>query len=120
GFRAKHANYYRDYVDLLLAQGRSEQAFEVLERSRARTLLEMLAEGHIDIHEGADAGLRQQERDLQAEIAAKSNRRLRLLGEKHTEDQVAAIDQEIKKQVSEYQDVEEQLRSSSPVYAALT
>jgi CHAT domain-containing protein/Tfp pilus assembly protein PilF len=43
-FRSEHAGYYRDYINILLARARPDAAFHVVERSRARSLLEMLAE----------------------------------------------------------------------------
>jgi len=53
-------------------------------------------------------------------LAAKSDRRLRLLGEKDKEEQVAAFTSEIEDLEKQYQDVEERLRANSPTYAALT
>jgi len=44
GWASTYAGYYRDYVDLLVAQERPEEALELLERSHARGLLAMLAE----------------------------------------------------------------------------
>jgi CHAT domain-containing protein/Tfp pilus assembly protein PilF len=44
GFGAKYANYYRDCIDTLVELDQPREAFHVLERSRARTLLAMLAE----------------------------------------------------------------------------
>lgn len=43
-FRAQFADYYREFIDLLVEQHQQAAAFQVLERSRARTLLAMLAE----------------------------------------------------------------------------
>lgn len=43
-FRAEHADYYRDYLELLLHRNQPERAFAVQERSRARSLLALLAE----------------------------------------------------------------------------
>jgi CHAT domain-containing protein/Tfp pilus assembly protein PilF len=43
-FEAKFGVIYRDAVELLAEQGRNAEAFEVLERSRARALLATLAE----------------------------------------------------------------------------
>ncbi len=120
GFRAKHENYYHEYIDLLVSQNKPELAFTVLERSRARMLLETLATAHLDIRKGADPKLVAKERSLQAEIKAKSERRVRLLSDKHTDEQIKAIENEIGNQISEYQDVEAQIRSGSPVFAALT
>jgi CHAT domain-containing protein/Tfp pilus assembly protein PilF len=44
GFAAQYSAYYRDYVGLLLELNQPAEAFHVLERSRARSLLAMLAE----------------------------------------------------------------------------
>jgi CHAT domain-containing protein/Tfp pilus assembly protein PilF len=44
GFAARYTDYYRDYVDLLVDTGQPVEAFALLERSRARSLLAMLAE----------------------------------------------------------------------------
>jgi CHAT domain-containing protein/tetratricopeptide (TPR) repeat protein len=120
GFRARHADYYRNYIDLLIAQNKPEAGFEVLERSRARALLELMSEAHMDIRQGADAALLAKERSLQESIRAKSDRRLQLLSGEHKEDQVAALDEEIQRLLAQYEEVEGQIRESSPVYAALT
>ncbi|HTC94175.1 MAG TPA: tetratricopeptide repeat protein [Terriglobales bacterium] len=119
-FRAGHSDIYRDYVDLLLEQKQPARALEVLERYRARTLLETLAAAKVDIHKGANPSLLERERSLQELLAAKSDRRLRLLGDKKNEKQVAAFTQEIEDLDKQYQEVEEQLRQQSPGYAALT
>jgi tetratricopeptide (TPR) repeat protein len=47
GFTARYADYYRAYVDVLQVMNRPAEAFQVLERSRARSLLAMLAERDI-------------------------------------------------------------------------
>jgi CHAT domain-containing protein/Tfp pilus assembly protein PilF len=44
GFAAQYASYHHDCVEALLGQQRRAEAFHVLERSRARLLLDMLAE----------------------------------------------------------------------------
>jgi len=120
GFGAKHSGIYAAYVDLLLAQKKPERSFELLERSRARVLLEMLTAGHVDIRKGADPSLLEQERSLQESLTAKSDRRLRLLEQTNREKQLAAITKEIEDLEKQFQDVEERLRLSSPGYAALT
>jgi CHAT domain-containing protein/Tfp pilus assembly protein PilF len=120
GFRAKHSDIYRNYVDLLVALKQPDQALEVLERSRARILLEMLSAAHIDIRTGGDPSLLEQERLLKESLAAKADRRLRLLEEKNNQKQIAAFAQEIEDLQRQYQDVEERLRLNSPGYAALT
>src|SRR5262249_8848371 len=95
GFRARHERYYREYIDVLLAQNKPDAAFHVQERSRARTLLETLAAAHVDTSKGADPDLLKKEQALQTEIKGKSERRIRLLSAKHTELEVNSIEQEI-------------------------
>ncbi len=120
GFRAKYAEYYSAYADLLLTQGRQELAFQTIERSRARTLLETLAEAHVDIRQGADPALLERERALQAALAAASNQKINLLEGEHSDQQSAAIDKGIDTLLSQYEEVEGQIRTSNPNYAALT
>ena len=119
-FRAKRESYYKDYIDLLIVQKRPELAFQVLERSRARTLLEMLTAAHVDIRKGGDPTLLELEHSLQESITAKSNLRIRLLNDEHTEAQLSSLDQEIRKLLAQYEEIEGQIRASSPSYAALT
>ncbi len=120
GFRAKHADYYSAYSDLLLTQKLPDLAFQVLERSRARTLMEMLTEAHVDIRQGADVSLLEQEKVLRISLTAKSNRKIDLLQGERTEAQVAAFTKEINALLNQYEEVEGQIRTSSPNYAALT
>lgn len=119
-FRSKRATYYSDYEDLLVAQGRSDRAFQIVEQSRARSLLEMLNEAHVNIRNGVDPSLLERERTLQELLAAKSNRKIELLEGKHTDRQVAAFGKELDDLLSRYQEVEAQIRSGNPTYAALT
>jgi CHAT domain-containing protein/Tfp pilus assembly protein PilF len=120
GFRAQCADFYHDYIDLLVARHQPERALEILERWRARTLLETLAEGHVDIRKGIDSTLLEQKRSLDADIAAKSDHRLHLLSEEKPQEQLATLDREIDGLLSQYHDVEGQILANSPSYAALT
>lgn len=119
-FRAKHANYYWDCMDLLIAQNKLELAFHMLERSRARSMLTVLTEAHINFQKGIDPPLVERERFLRRLLDTKTDRRIRLLRGKHTEEQSAAVDKELRELVAEYGEVEEQIRESNPNYAALT
>jgi len=119
-FRASHEDYYREYADLLISQKKPELAFDVLERSRARTLLELLASAHMDIRKGGDPALLRRERSLAESISAKSSRRIQLLSDEHAEKQIAEMEKETQALLAQYNDVEEQIRLNSPEYAALT
>jgi tetratricopeptide (TPR) repeat protein len=119
-FRANHSNIYTAYAHILVTRGKAENAFEVLEASRARTLFEILNLAQIDIHNGAAPQLIERERSLQQSIRATSERRIRLLGETNRGDRLKVVEQEIADLLAQYQDVEAQIRATSPAYAALT
>lgn len=120
GFRASRASYYRDYIALLAAQNQTEAAFQALERSRARTLLETLAAAHVDVRKGADPDLIAEERSLRADLGAKREHRVRLLNEKRDEAYIRTVEKEISDVTTEYEDVKSRLRANSPNYSGLT
>jgi CHAT domain-containing protein len=119
-YRAEHVRYYQEYMRLLIEQAQPEVAFEVLEGSRARTLFEMLEQAQVDTERGADPAIRERARKLRRLLNAKTEYRIRLVGGAGSDQQLALVDKEIEELLLKYQQVESQLRSSSPAYAALT
>lgn len=120
GFRTQHLNYYLDYIDLLMRNQQSESAFQVWERSRARSLLEMLNEAHADIHTGVSPSLLNQERALQERVTARSNRLIQLLSDHGPETKVSELKKELDDLSIQYEEVEGKIRATSPGYASLT
>ncbi|MCS6804759.1 MAG: CHAT domain-containing protein [Acidobacteriota bacterium] len=125
-FLASKENYYQFYVDLLMqlhrqqpSSGYDAQALQANERARARSLLEVLTEARADIRQGVDPTLLEHERALQQRLNAKSERLTQLLSGRHTEEQKAAAEKEVSELLKQYQDVQAQIRASSPRYAAL-
>lgn len=118
-FRANAVPYYNEYIQLLVEQKRPEQALGVLEHSRARSLLDTLATAQVDIRKGVNSTLLEKERTLQAEMASATNRRIQLLAARHTEEQATGLDKEFRELARQYQQVEDEIRVSSPAYAAL-
>ncbi|HWO01233.1 MAG TPA: CHAT domain-containing tetratricopeptide repeat protein [Blastocatellia bacterium] len=119
--------YYDFYIDLLMrlhrlrgSAGNDALALQASERARARLLLDMLVEAHADIRQGVDPTLLERERSLQQLISAKAESQMRLLSGKHTDQQAARAASEVATLVTQYQEVETQIRQSSPRYAALT
>jgi CHAT domain-containing protein/Tfp pilus assembly protein PilF len=119
-FRAKYAGAYKDYIDLLVAEDKSDLALQTFERWRARSLLEMLNEARINIHNDVDPALMERRRSLQESLAVHSNRRVKILNGKHTDEQVDIIDRKLSQLLAEQKDLESQIRATSPIYAALT
>lgn len=118
-FRAEYESHYQDYIDLLISQKKPELAFDVVERSRARTLLELLESAQVDIRNGCDPELLRREHALRESIGAKSSYRLQLLDGEHIGEQLTALDKQIGELREQYEEVKTQLRIDSPAYAAL-
>jgi hypothetical protein len=59
-FAAQFHGIYRDHVLLLVEQGRTAEAFETLERGRARSLLALMAERDLRLRDGLPPELEQE------------------------------------------------------------
>jgi CHAT domain-containing protein len=115
------------YVDLLMSMhqrspegGYDAVALQASERARARNLLEQLVESNADIRQGVDPQLLERERALQRQLNAKAAARKNAFDNKGAEVIAIAFDTEIAELTSRYQEVDAQVRASSPRYAALT
>ncbi|MEH1824919.1 MAG: CHAT domain-containing protein [Nostoc sp.] len=120
-------DYYEFYIDLLMqlhkqhpSQGYNALALQTSERARARSLLELLTEANADIHQGVEPKLLSQEHNLQQQLDTLEKRRIQLLNVNHTEAEVQALEKEIEAVLEQYQQVQVQIRATSPRYAALT
>jgi CHAT domain-containing protein/Tfp pilus assembly protein PilF len=126
-FFASVQDYYEFNIDLLMqlhkqrpAEGFDALGLQASERARARSLLEILAEARADIRQGADPQLFERERTLQQQLDTKAKYQLLLLNGKHTKEQAEAIDKELRELTTSLQEVQAQIRKTSPHYAALT
>jgi CHAT domain-containing protein len=98
----------------------ASEALSVVERGRSRSLLDLLNESGAEITEGVPADLLQKKRDIQnrqEEIAGQLTGVN--LGVKPTKS-VEQLEAELNQLQNDYDDVENQIRSASPRYAALT
>jgi tetratricopeptide (TPR) repeat protein len=95
-------------------------AFEASESRHARSLLELMASAHADIRQGVDPSLLEQEKTLEQRINAKQQFRIRLLGESRPTEQVSTVEKEIDALMEVYRAAQDQIRKTSPHYAALT
>jgi CHAT domain-containing protein/tetratricopeptide (TPR) repeat protein len=101
-------------------EGFDSVALRASERGRARSLLEMLGEGSAEIRRGVDPALLSRERELEQLISGKADLQLSLLGSKHTEADAEAVAKELDTLTAQLDQVQSQIRESSPQYAALT
>jgi CHAT domain-containing protein len=120
-------NYYEAYIDVLMQLHKAhpsdrlqELALEVNERARARSLLDILTEARANIREGVSPALLDEEQSLLHLLAAKSERRLRLLSGEHSNAQIVEINEELQSLSNRLDLVQVKIRSTSPSYAALT
>jgi CHAT domain-containing protein len=132
---ANKENYYQLAIDLKMTLSNSGKfdayvaaALEANERTRARTLIESLAEGGVarainiepnQAHDPKVAELFARRFALQERLRAKAQFRRSAFGSKHPQEQIAVIDKEIDEINNEYDDVESRIRTLSPRYAAL-
>ncbi|HWO03068.1 MAG TPA: tetratricopeptide repeat protein [Blastocatellia bacterium] len=126
-FLASVRKYYELDIDVLMrlhsqrpTEGFDAAGLEASERSRARSLLELLAEARAEIRQGVDSSLLERELQLRQVIGDKAERQIRLLGGKHTEQSTAIAAKEIDALTTEYEQVQARIRQTSPRFSALT
>lgn len=125
-FASVHRNY-EQYVDLLMnmhkrypSEGFAATALHANERSRARSLLEMLAEAKVDLRRDADPALVERADFLERSLDAKAEYQMRVLSSNHSKDDVEQIEKEIRELGMQYEEVHTQIRKQSTTYITLT
>jgi CHAT domain-containing protein/tetratricopeptide (TPR) repeat protein len=119
--------YYELHIELLMqihGERPSDRldalAFEASERARARSLLESLSEANIDVRQGVDPELLARERQLKRTLDGKAERQLRLGGRADNDAELEVLANEIRDLTARYDQLQAEIRSKSPRYAALT
>ncbi|MEG4206766.1 CHAT domain-containing protein, partial [Microcoleus sp. Pol7_A1] len=121
-------NYYQFYIDLLMQLHKTQpklgydtKALEASERSRARSLLELLQESNANIREGISPALLQQEKSLQQQLDAIEKQRIETISSPNSNaTKIDEIDKQRLSLLEQNQQIQTQIRSASPRYAALT
>jgi len=119
--------FYELYVDLLISSFEKTKdkthiakALEISERSRSRTLNELLQQANVNFKQGFNAGLFEKFQTSQSLLNDKYNARQRLLSETPTAEQVSKINDEIKVLTAETENLRLELRKNNPKFADLT
>jgi CHAT domain-containing protein len=126
-YLASSYRYYEFYIDVLMrmheqnkSRGYDVAAFQASESSRARSLLELLAEAGADIRQGVKADLIEREQSLLQQISAKSE----ALRAAQTDQQVSGQSAELNRQLNalflDLQQVRDQIHAANPRLAAHT
>ncbi len=130
GVRASFTAVTRDRYDLLIGilmdlhakrpgEGWDAEALRASERARARSLIELLAEGRIDLREGVDEELLERERSLEAQLETRRREEQRRLADASSPEPSESSRRALDALLAEYEDVQGRLRAASPRYAAL-
>lgn len=118
---------YRFYEDMLLqlhrqrpADGLDAIAWEAGEQSRARVLLDMLAEARAEIRKDIPLNLLERERSLLQLLNLKAERQMAMLNRPHTREEAEKSALEIRTLELQYKELQATIRNSAPRYATLT
>jgi CHAT domain-containing protein/tetratricopeptide (TPR) repeat protein len=118
---------YELLIDTLLDLHRAQpgagfdvRAFEASERARARSMLELLAESHVDLRAGGNAALLERDRTVRALLASSIERRVRTAAASPGNISLARQDAEIDKLTQDLDAIRSELRVNNPQVAALT
>ncbi|HEX4496063.1 MAG TPA: CHAT domain-containing protein [Thermoanaerobaculia bacterium] len=127
-FLATKQIFYEIYIDTLMSASgatpdpdRVAMALAVSERARARSLLDILNESGADLHAGANPALVEREHRLRDEVNARDRFRLALLTQEQPDRRdLKDAEAKLEEALADYSQVQSDLRTSSPAYAALT
>src|SRR5215813_2908291 len=126
-FFATVRSHFELNIDLLMLSHKRDRSKELdaralttSEQAHARSLLELLAESRADIRRGVEPAMLERELMLQKSLSSVAERYSNLLTGRHTDEQLNAARKEIDSTTIELQQVQSQIRSTSPRYAALT
>lgn len=114
--------YYQLYIEILLSENAPNAvsaAFELSERSRARSLLELLRQAKVDIRASIDPTLIAEERRLTELITGRSRQLTAMLNGKDAEEKAKPLKQEILEAESELNAVQLKMRGQNPRFAGL-
>lgn len=126
-FRASRAPVYETWIEVLMdlhraepAGGHDAAALGAAERAKARSLLETLGEARAELRQGADPELLAAERRARQEVNARELDRVASLGAGAPVERREAAAAALTAALAELRRVEDELRVTSPRYAALT
>ena len=115
--------YYELYIEILLQENAANSivtAFELSERSRSRSLLELLQEARVDIRQGVDSKFLEREKVLLEVLNDKSRNLTTLLNSKTKPEPIQLAKKEIIELENELENLRTQIRKENPRYATLT
>jgi CHAT domain-containing protein len=126
-FSANLQNFYASYVEILMQRHQLEPnknyaalALAANERAKARGLLNLLAESNSDVRQGIDEKLLAKETELKNLLSARLENLTKVLSGKSKTEDTQKLKNEIEQIRAEYEQIQTNIRASSPRYSALT
>jgi CHAT domain-containing protein/Tfp pilus assembly protein PilF len=116
---SEHVEAFTGLLRTQIALNDVAGAFATAERTRARSLVEMLGDRGGQIRSGVEPALLQRERALQQSLNAEAARQMQVLDSRAT-DRQAATRQKLDALLVQYRELQAKIRASSPRYADLT
>jgi CHAT domain-containing protein len=123
---ATQQDIYQFKIDLLMelhkknpSKGYDIRALETTDRSRARSLVELLAESKADIRAGIEPKLLARERDLNGRRDTLEREKQKLASSKDSDPAIANLNQKIAGIIKAEEELRTEIRRVSPNYAAL-
>jgi CHAT domain-containing protein/Tfp pilus assembly protein PilF len=123
---ATQQDIYQFKIDLLMelhkknpSTGYNIRALETTDRSRARSLVELLAESKADIRAGIEPKLLARERDLNGRRDALEREKQKLASSQDSDPAIANLDRQIDRIIKAEEELRTEIRRVSPNYAAL-
>ena len=117
-FFSSKRDYYELYIDLLIRMGYQGKALEASERARARSLLDLLVEGRLDLTRGISPELKQQEKDVAAQISEIQGALIDELSTKEPqEEKIGNLRARLDEIMDERQSLEVRIHSEHPRYS---
>jgi CHAT domain-containing protein len=119
-FMGKVYDRYEEAAQFALSQGLDERALGYVERMKARTFLDQLAEARVDLHKGIDPALKAQRDGVEADLAGATDE-IAAEYRKPSPDPkaLAAIQARMTRLSTELERIKKQIRLQNPRYASV-
>ena len=121
-FAGKQADIYESLINLLWKQSRYREAFDYMERARARAFLDQMAGGRVDFRAGASSRLLERERDAQIRVGELRRRLTNLrtkTGDQRDPGAIASVEKDLLASEAQYAQLLTELKIQSPEMASL-
>ncbi|NOZ60256.1 MAG: tetratricopeptide repeat protein, partial [Calditrichaeota bacterium] len=114
---------YNSMINLLLKMGRKKDAYEYLERSKARSFLDILSTGHVNIAKGITPQRLQRKKDLERKLNKIQQELADIYSENGKEinqNRISSLEDSVKKVHYYYEQLLQEIQLKNPKYSRLT